>query len=125
MEEYIQSVRAGLENSYREVDRLLVTVSSGVLAFTVAFPKSNIKVHSHPMFLYLAWGTYLFTIILVLFSLISEQKSKIFLIKNDGRVNAKWNRGQKFIYIMNKMGIQSFMLATLFLFLFLITSINL
>lgn len=68
-------LESGLSLSYREADKLVVSVSSAVLALSVAFI-GQIKDPQNTFSIKWAWALFLAAIALVLISLIFEQRER-------------------------------------------------
>ena len=118
-DEYITGLRAELENSFREFDKLILTVSSGILALSVAFFGKGEGAHHHAGYLMVSWGALLLAILLVAVSLLVEQAHKKHLIFNDGHSDKKERRLFKAIGLLNLSSGITFLLGVVFLVLYL------
>lgn len=118
------ALQGRLADAYREADKLIVTVSSGVLALSVAF-LGSVDAPSEIWLLRSAWIGLLVAVACVLGSLLMEQADKRRRIKQldkgrdetDGRTDVLTN-------ILNIAGFASFLLGLTALAWFLCANTN-
>lgn len=83
---FLTRCREQLENAFREYDRLILTVSSGILAITAAFYHRSTTPQHGATWLVLCWVFLLAAIFCVAASLLTEQAHLRHLIKVNGKV---------------------------------------
>jgi hypothetical protein len=119
---FVTSLRGRLDTAYREADRILVTVSSGVLALSVAFVSNSTMPMCALQLIQYAWGLFIMTIIAVLVSLFVEQRDKVDLIKAGGREAKRTKIFGRWQAWLNGLALATFLLGCVSLFLFLISN---
>lgn len=113
-----RSLETGLLDAYREADKLIVTVSSAVLALSVAFV-GQVKEPVNTVAITCSWSLFLASIAMVLVSLVLEQRERLARIaKIDKAISAnrldhqdlrlRWG---KWAGALNIVGVVSFILA--------------
>ncbi len=110
-----EGLQGRLTDSYREVDRLIISVGSGVLAISVAFLESG-STPIESWAIKLSWGAMFIAVLSVLISLLFEQADKRRRInqidadqeETDGCLDI-------FINAFNVIGIMTFIGGLLFL----------
>lgn len=123
-------LESGLSSAYRESDKLVVSVSSAVLALSVAFV-GQIKEPQNTLALKSAWVFFVVSIALVLISLVFEQRereSRILKIdkaikkgkKSFRDVGGSWGKA---VFVVNISGIVAFFLGLVALSWFLISNL--
>ena len=109
----------GLSTAYRESDKLVVSVSSGVLALSIAFLDKSKAIHGVCL-LWAAWLCLLFAIVCVVVSLLFERHDKRRRIQQ--LYDAEDETGgatDTFTAVANGTGIVSFLLGLISLAAFL------
>jgi hypothetical protein len=119
-ERYIEGLRERLDSSFRETDRLITSVSTGVLAFSGAFIFTSKAEFEIPSELMISWGAFLGAILFVLVSLFVEQIDKGIRIKNRGFESRKSNLSSLFLTVLNVLSLSAFAIGCIFLFLTLV-----
>lgn len=127
MDESIRERKALLESrlsdAYREVDHLIITVSSAVLAFSVAFIRPNGNAMCSVIII-MSWISLIIAIAAVLTSLqleVSDKRNRILQLRNGA-----WDKGgliDAAIGITNGAAKIAFGLGLLFLTVYLVTNI--
>lgn len=100
-----------LTDAYREADKLIVTVSSGVLALSVAFfDRSNLSNNIEA--LRVAWIVLPLTVLIVLASLLLEQKDRRRRIKqlDSGKMDSDGCLDDV-LHVMNVSGVTLFIVG--------------
>lgn len=124
-------LESGLAETYREVDKLIVGVSSAVLAFSVALVDNS---HEQPgdWSIKASWGSLLLSIALVLISLVLEQRERrVRMNKIDDAIVAGDLSHQdasgpwaKAVATLNNSGLAFFFAGLVLLGVFLMTSLD-
>jgi hypothetical protein len=118
-DEFMKALRAQLDTSFREFDKLILSVSSGVLAFSVAFFNQSGTAHRHVTILMVSWGAFLLAIVSVAVSLWVEQAHKLYLIETDARSDTRERFLFRTIGWLNKTSGGTFLLGVVTLVLYL------
>lgn len=124
-------LEAGLSAAYRESDKLVVSVSSAVLALSVAFV-GQVKNPQNTLAIKGSWVLLLTSIALVLMSLIFEQRERESRI---GKIDRAIEKGKrvfrdeagpwgKAVFALNLLGISAFFLGLAMLSCFLISNLQ-
>jgi hypothetical protein len=120
---FIRDLRNRLDTAYRETDKLLVSVSTGVLALSVAFASSAQKVLCFTSAIKASWVLFFVTILLVLISLLVEQRDKEARISSGGYAHPKAKKLTCWLKWLNKAALTAFGLACIALLAFLFMNI--
>jgi hypothetical protein len=118
----VDGLRNRLDVSYREADRILVSVSSGVLALSVPLASTNEISIPALWTIRLGWLLFLATILLVLRSLRLEQIEKTERIKANGETSDLIRYLYRKLDFLNKTAIWVFALGLITLMIFLLIS---
>lgn len=123
-------LEGGLAEAYREADKLIISVSSAVLAFSVAFV-GQIAKPINTWQIHLSWSAFLIAIAVVLLSLVVEQRERRVRIKKIDKAIKK--RKSAFhdvagawgtcIFLLNVAGIIAFFGGLLMLAFFLMSNL--
>lgn len=116
----VDGLRNRLDAAYREADRILVSVSSGVLALSVPLASTNEISMPALWTIRLGWLFFLATILLVFRSLRLEQIEKTERIKANGETSDLIEYLYGKLDILNKTAIWSFALGLIMLMIFLL-----
>lgn len=119
---FVTALRGRLDTAYREADRILVTVSSGVLALSVAFVNNTERPMSALGLIQSAWALFLGTIAAVLVSLFVEQRDKVDRIVADGFATKRSKAFGRWQAWLNGVALWAFLAGSVCLFLFLISN---
>lgn len=122
-DEIMAGLRAGLETSFREFDKFVLTVSSGILALSVVFFDKSGVAHSHVNWLIASWIAFLLAILSVAASLWVEQAHKKRLILNNGASDEKERQLFKMIGWLNWLSGGTFLLGIVLLVVYLWVSV--
>lgn len=119
-----EALQGRLADAYREADKLIVTVSSGVLALSVAF-LGSVDAPSEIWLLRSAWIALLVAVACVLGSLLMEQADKRRRIKqlDKGRDETD-GKTDGFTNVLNIAGFTSFLIGLTALAWFLCANTN-
>ncbi len=123
-QDYENGVRSRLADSYREVDRIIVNVSSGVLALSIPLASRESLTHFAVLTIRSVWVLLLMSTLLVLSSLLAEQHDKHDRLSSDGYPSHKNLKTKKLLGFLNLSALISFAAGQILLliFLFMITS---
>jgi hypothetical protein len=121
---YIAQLRSELENSYREFDKLILTVSSGILALSVSFFSGSAAEHHLAVLLMASWVFFLLAIVSVAVSFLAEQKHKRHLLSKNGESDDVEKKLGKRIKVLNLSSGGAFLLGIVFLFLYLMFNVK-
>jgi hypothetical protein len=124
-------LESGLAETYREVDKLIVGVSSAVLAFSVALVDRGHE-QDDDWSIKASWVLLLLSIALVLFSLVMEQRERSMRMdKIDAAIMAGDLTHQdvsgpwaKAVATLNYLGLAAFFVGLVLLAVFLMTSLG-
>lgn len=119
---FVTALRGRLDTAYREADRILVTVSSGVLALSVAFVGNTERPMCALGLIQSAWALYLGTIVTVLISLFVEQRDKLDRISVDGFATKHSKAFVRWQAWLNGIALGAFLAGCVCLYLFLIAN---
>jgi hypothetical protein len=118
------ALQGRLADAYREADKLIVTVSSGVLALSVAF-LGSVDAPSEVWLLRSAWIALLVAVVCVLCSLLMEQADKRRRIKQlDKGLDETDGKTDGFTNALNIAGFASFLIGLSALAWFLCANTN-
>lgn len=112
-----------LTSSYRELDKLLVTVSSAVLGLSVPFASTVLAESQFALLAFFAWFAYAATVVAVMFSLRIEQSHKSMLLdtRNYTDTGVKTHSGR--LDCANKISAWSFAAGTVLVAAFLLVTV--
>lgn len=115
-----ENLQTRLTESYREVDRVIVSVGSGILAISVAFLNQD----SNPLAMWalkISWVAMLIAVLSVLLSLLFEQADKRRRIKQiDSNQNETDGYRDTLIVGLNAVGVLAFIGGLLAIAFFLL-----
>lgn len=115
-----EGLRDRLDGAYREADRILVSVSSGVLALSVSLVSNQ---HLSDLALWTIrfdWLLFLATILIVLRGLFVEQLDKKARLDAGGKTTPEIDKMTGQLKTLNKVALWTFGIGMLTLFMFLI-----
>lgn len=123
-------LEGGLSEAYREADKLIISVSSAVLAFSVAFV-GQVERPANTWQIHLSWSAFLIAIAVVLLSLVVEQRERLVRIKKIDKAIKKGKstfqdeegRWGTCVFVLNVVGIISFFCGLLMLALYLVSNL--
>lgn len=123
-ETFLRDLRNRLDTAYREADKLLVSVSTGVLALSVAFVGSSEDWLCFTQAIKVSWGLFFATILFVLISLLVEQRDKQERIKSNGFAHLSAKKLTCWLNWLNLSALATFGLACVALLIFLFMNIG-
>ncbi len=112
-------LRTRLDGAYREADRILVSVSSGVLALSVPLVAKERLCELALWTIRIGWVLFLATILIVLYSLYVEQVEKKARLDGLGRVSDEIKAMSARLVKLNKVGLWTFGSGMVLLLIFL------
>lgn len=121
--EKVAAVEAELTTSYRELDRLIVTVSSAVLGVSVPFAGTVIQKSPFAFVAAAAWFSYAVAVVAVMWSLRLEQRHKNRILDLDNLVDSGVKLLSKRLDRANKISARSFGMGTTLVAVFLLLTV--
>jgi hypothetical protein len=121
---YLTGLRSQLENSYREYDKLILSVSSGILAISAAFFRGTTEPHKHVWLLVACWICLLVAIFIVALSLLFEQILTRQLIRQNGVSGSASDNWRTTILWTNAFSGLSFVVGALLLVIYLCLNVK-
>jgi VIT1/CCC1 family predicted Fe2+/Mn2+ transporter len=121
---YLTGLRSQLESAYREYDKLILSVSSGILAISAAFFHETVAPHLHVRLLITCWIALLVAIFTVAISLLIEQVLTRHLIRQNGEPDPTGDHLRTKILWLNAFSGISFVVGALFLVIYLCVNVN-
>jgi hypothetical protein len=117
------AVEAELTTSYRELDRLIVTVSSAVLGVSVPFAGTVIQKSPFALVAAAAWFSYAVAVVAVMWSLRLEQRHKNRILDLDNLLDSGVKLLSKRLDRANKISARSFGMGTTLVAVFLLLTV--
>ncbi len=121
---YLTGLRAQLENAHREYDKLILSVSSGILAISAAFFHRTAVPHHDVQLLIGSWISLLVAIFVVATSLIFEQILVRHLIHVNGASDDRGDHLRTIVLWSNAVSGLAFVIGVVFLVVYLSVNVN-